>query len=64
MLRVYRYLTYFFFPLLIVLVYLRSVFNKEHKMKNNSFAPNQTYTKNTFFDEYYKKLDSRKRGAL
>ena len=33
MLRVYRYLTYFFFPLLIVLVYLRSVFNKEHKIR-------------------------------
>ena len=33
MLQVYRYLTYFFFPLLIVLIYLRSIFKKEDKVR-------------------------------
>ena len=31
MLQVYRYLTYFFFPFLIILIYLRSIFNKEDR---------------------------------
>ena len=33
MLRVYRYLTYFLFPLFIILIYLRSIFNKEDKIR-------------------------------
>jgi len=33
MLQVYRYLTYFFFPLLIILIYLRTIFNKEDKKR-------------------------------
>ena len=33
MLQVYRYLTHLLFPLFVILVYLRSVFNKEHKIR-------------------------------
>ena len=33
MLRVYRYLTYFLFPLFIILIYLRSIFNTEDKIR-------------------------------
>jgi len=33
MLQVYRYLTYFLFPLFIILIYLRSIFNKEDKIR-------------------------------
>jgi 3-deoxy-D-manno-octulosonic-acid transferase len=33
MLQVYRYLTYFLFPLLIILIYFRSIFNKEDKKR-------------------------------
>ena len=33
MLHVYRYLTYFFLPLFIILIYLRSIFNKEDKIR-------------------------------
>jgi 3-deoxy-D-manno-octulosonic-acid transferase len=33
MLQVYRYLTYFFFPLLVILIYFRSILNKEDKMR-------------------------------
>ena len=33
MLRAYKYLTYFFFPLLIILIYLRSIFKKEDKIR-------------------------------
>ena len=33
MLQVYRYLTYFLFPLLIILIYFRSIFRKEDKTR-------------------------------
>ena len=33
MLQVYRYLTYFIFPWLVILIYLRSIFNKEDKIR-------------------------------
>ena len=33
MLKVYKYFTYLFFPLFIVLIYLRSLFNKEDKIR-------------------------------
>ena len=33
MLQVYRYLTYFLFPLLIILIYFRSIFDKEDKIR-------------------------------
>ena len=33
MLQVYRLLTYFFFPLLVIIIYFRSIFNKEHKTR-------------------------------
>jgi 3-deoxy-D-manno-octulosonic-acid transferase len=33
MLQVYRYLTYSFFPIFIILIYLRAVFNKEDKLR-------------------------------
>ena len=33
MLQVYRYLTFFLFPLFVILVYLRAFFNKEHKIR-------------------------------
>tara|TARA_B110000881_G_scaffold220662_1_gene246595 strand:+ start:830 stop:2104 length:1275 start_codon:yes stop_codon:yes gene_type:complete len=33
MLQAYRYLTYFLYPLLIILIYLRSIFNKEDKIR-------------------------------
>ena len=33
MLLVYRLLTYFFFPLLVIIIYFRSIFNKEHKTR-------------------------------
>jgi len=33
MLQVYRYLAYLFFPLLLVLIYLRTIFNKEDKKR-------------------------------
>ena len=33
MLHVYRYLTYLLFPLLVILIYFRSVFNKEDKKR-------------------------------
>ena len=33
MLQVYRYLTYFFFPLLVILIYFRSILNKEDKIR-------------------------------
>jgi len=33
MLQVYRYLTFFSFPLLIILIYLRSIFKKEDKVR-------------------------------
>ena len=33
MLQVYRLLTYCFFPLLVIIIYLRSFFNKEHKTR-------------------------------
>jgi|TARA_B100001093_G_scaffold518207_1_gene602284 3-deoxy-D-manno-octulosonic-acid transferase len=33
MLQVYRYLTYFLFPLLVILIYFRSIFNKEDKVR-------------------------------
>ncbi|MBL6857825.1 MAG: 3-deoxy-D-manno-octulosonic acid transferase [Pelagibacteraceae bacterium] len=33
MLQVYRYLTYFIFPLLVILIYFRSFFNKEDKFR-------------------------------
>ena len=33
MLQVYRYLTYFLFPLLVIIIYFRSIFNKEDKIR-------------------------------
>jgi 3-deoxy-D-manno-octulosonic-acid transferase len=33
MLRVYRYLTYIFFPVFVILIYCRSFFNKEDKVR-------------------------------
>jgi len=33
MLQVYRYLTYFLFPIFIIVIYFRSVFNKEDKIR-------------------------------
>ena len=33
MLQVYRYLAYLFFPFLLVLIYLRTIFNKEDKIR-------------------------------
>ena len=33
MLIAYRYLTYFFFPFFVILIYFRSVFNKEDKIR-------------------------------
>ena len=33
MLRVYRYLTYIFFPVFVILIYFRSFFNKEDKVR-------------------------------
>ena len=33
MLKVYKYFTYLFFPLFIVLIYFRSLFNKEDKIR-------------------------------
>jgi len=33
MLKVYRYLTYFFFPFFVLLIYLRSIVNKEDKTR-------------------------------
>ncbi len=33
MLQVYRYLTFFFFPLFVFLIYFRSIINKEDKMR-------------------------------
>ena len=33
MLQVYRYLTYFLFPIFIILIYFRSLFNKEDKKR-------------------------------
>ena len=33
MLQAYRYLTYFLFPVLIILIYFRSIFNKEDKKR-------------------------------
>ena len=33
MLQVYRYLTYFIFPWLVILIYLRKIFNKEDKTR-------------------------------
>jgi len=33
MLQVYRYLTYFLFPLFVILIYSRSIFNKEDKIR-------------------------------
>jgi len=33
MLQVYRYLTYFFFPIFITLIYFRSIFNKEDQKR-------------------------------
>ena len=47
MLKVYRYLTYFLFPLLIVLIYLRKIFNKEdqtrfkEKIYSSHFKPHK-----------------------
>ena len=33
MLLVYRFISYFFFPLFIIIIYFRSIFNKEHKIR-------------------------------
>ena len=33
MLQVYRYLTYFLFPLFVIIIYFRSIFNKEDKIR-------------------------------
>ena len=33
MLLVYRFISYFFFPLLVIIIYFRSIFNKEHKIR-------------------------------
>jgi len=33
MIQVYRFLTYFFFPIFVILIYLRSIFNKEDKIR-------------------------------
>ena len=33
MLLVYRFISYFFLPLFIIIIYFRSIFNKEHKIR-------------------------------
>ena len=51
MLQVYRYLTYFAFPLLVILIYFRSIFNKEDKKRfkekifSSHFKAHKDYTK-------------------
>ena len=44
--------------------YQPRVFNQKHGIKHNSFAPKSTFNKTTFFDEYYAKLNSKRRGQM
>ena len=48
MLRVYRYLTYFLFPLFVILIYFRSIFKKEDKTryKEKIFSSHFNVSKN------------------
>jgi 3-deoxy-D-manno-octulosonic-acid transferase len=55
MVAIYRYLTFFLFPLFIILIYLRSIFNKEHqsrykeKIFSSSFNVVRNYKKKLFW---------------
>lgn len=44
--------------------YQPRVFNKQNKIRNNNFAPKNTFNKKTFFDEYYDKLNLKQRGPM
>jgi len=55
MLRAYRYLTFLLFPIFVVLIYFRSIFNKEdpsrfkEKIFSSSFRPNRNKEKKLFW---------------
>jgi 3-deoxy-D-manno-octulosonic-acid transferase len=52
MLKVYRYLTYFFFPLFIILIYFRSILNKEDRLR---------FKEKIFFSHFKVNKDSKKK---
>ena len=54
MLIVYRYLTYFFFPLFVILIYFRSVFNKEDKIR----------FKEKIFSSHFKPYNDKKKRLI
>ena len=54
MLQIYRCFTYFFYPLLVLLIYLRSIFNKEDKLRY----------KEKIFSSHFKVLKKNKKKLI
>jgi 3-deoxy-D-manno-octulosonic-acid transferase len=52
MLQVYRYLTYFLFPIFVILIYFRSFFSKEDKIR---------YKEKIFFSSFKARSDNKKK---